>query len=120
MTAATGLDDDSSPAVRSDLITATIDDELVIFDPVGSTVHQLDPLGAVIWQFLDGSSTISALVEDLADGFGAPPATVRADLDQLLEKLDSEHLLESSAPDDRWTPPDPPERPEYLKDPPAP
>ena len=120
MADATELDDTSSPAVRSDLITALIDDELVIFDPVGSTVHQLDRLGSVIWQFLDGSATISELIGDLADGFDVPPSRVRTDLEELLQKLDAEHLLEGSGPDDRWTPSDPAERPEYLKDPPAP
>lgn len=120
MTAATGFDDDSAPTVRSDLVTALIDDELVIFDPVGSTVHQLDRLGSVIWQLLDGSSTVAALVAELADGFDVAPSQVRADLAALLQKLDSEHLLVGSGPDDRWSPSDPPERPEYLKDPPAP
>lgn len=114
------LDEADAPAVRTDLETALIDDELVIFDPVAVRVHQLDRLGSVIWQFLDGSATVRELIGDLAEGFGVPPTQVRADLATLLGQLRNEGLLDGSTPDDRSRSMEPRERPEYLKDPPAP
>ncbi len=115
------LDDAATPVVRSDLTTALIDGELVVFDPVTSEVHQLDPVGTVIWQLLDGEATIGELVVDLADGFGVPEGQVRADVAALLATMEEHHLLASetqplAAPGPSVEPPGP----SYLIDPPAP
>ena len=112
------LDDASRPAVRDGLVTESIDDELVIFDPVTAKVHQLDPLGALVWQLLDGTATVGELIAELADGFGVPKRRVRADLDALFEKLVYEELLVATDPTPHVV--EEPARPEYLKDPPAP
>ncbi len=109
--------------MRRNLITAAIDGELVVFDPESAKVHQLDPVGAVIWQLLDGEATLAELIADLAEGFGVPEAQVRADVAALLDSLREHDLLDdgtATAP-----PPSPPAmaappRPDYLIDPPAP
>lgn len=70
-----------------------MDGELVIFDPAGSGVHQLDAVGALVWQLLDGRSPVAELVADLADAFGADEAQVATDVDALLDDLRSAGLL---------------------------
>lgn len=75
-----------------------IDGELVIFDPVSRAVHQLDPVGAVVWQFLDGRSPMAELVADLAHAFGTAEEQVRADVDALVHKLRRVGLLEREGP----------------------
>ena len=112
-------DDRMTPAVRSDLVAESVDGELLVFDPVRNEVHQLNPMGALVWQFLDGSATVDELVGDLADAFDAPPDQVRADLTALLDQLAEEHLLEpyrpaAEAPAQTDITPD-----GYLVDPPA-
>jgi hypothetical protein len=114
------LDGSSRPAVRDGLTTEEIDGELLVFDPVAVRIHQLDPLGALVWQLLDGSATVDELVEDLAEGFGAPEDRVRGDLAALLEKLEEEMLLEGIEPIAPTVDELEPDRPLYLKDPPAP
>ena len=105
--------------------TVTIDGERVVFDPQRGEVHQLNPVGSVIWEFLDGTATIGELVADLADAFHVAPDTVHADLVSLLTQLDEHSLLvDKDALDDataqaRGVDPEPP-APTYLVDPPAP
>lgn len=115
-------DDLRSPVVRSDVATAVLDAEVVIFDPLTSLVHQLNPVGSVVWQLLDGSATVSELVADLADGFEAPVEQVRRDVHDLLEMLAEQGLLADGGPRSIPSSPAPPapSDPAYLVDPPAP
>lgn len=115
------LDDAWRPAVRSDLTVVGIDGELVIFDPLTSEIHQLDPVAAIIWPFLDGEVAMGELVLDLADAFEVPVERVRGDLATLLELLCEHQLIEGMQPE-RGTSPAAPElgEPVYLVDPPAP
>lgn len=114
-------DDSWSPAVRTDLHTEGIDGELVIFDPLTSEVHQLDPLGTIIWPFLDGEATVGELVLDLAAAFEVPEARVRDDLGTLLATLSEHRLIEGQQPEQVEQPALPElGSPSYLVDPPAP
>lgn len=116
------LDDSEAPAVRQDLTTSEIDGELVIFDPATSKIHQLDPLGTVIWHLLDGEASAGELVADLTAGFGVPETQVRTDLAELLANLREHDLLATGSPPVASHPTEgvEPARPEYLVDPPAP
>ena len=130
MSASPSFDDAFAPAVRPDVQTVTIDGERVVFDPQRGEVHQLNPIGSVIWEFLDGTATIGELVADLSDAFHVAPDTVHADLVTLLAQLDEHSLLVDEADEDdddvddatgaqRGADHEPPS-PTYLVDPPAP
>jgi len=125
MAASRSFDDAFAPAVRPDVETVTIDGERVVFNPQRGEVHQLNPIGSVIWEFLDGTTTIGELVADLSDAFHVAPDTVRADLVSLLTLLDEHWLLvgadslDDAASAERGVESEPP-APIYLVDPPAP
>lgn len=115
-------DDTWAPAVRSDVETAVIDGEMVIFDPTSSLVHQLNAIGSVVWQLLDGSSTVAELVADLAEVFEVPTEQVWSDVRQLLNMMGEQDLL---ADTDQRSSPTPwkqhhADEPNYLVDPPTP
>lgn len=123
MSASPSFDDATMPAVRTDLSSAVIDGERVVYDPIRSEVHQLNPIGTIIWDFLDGSATVAELAADFADAFEVPTDQVRSDLLALLTSLEEHSLLQDGAiPASK--PPEPasaePTQPEYLVDPPAP
>jgi PqqD family protein of HPr-rel-A system len=122
MPGSAAFDGAARPRVRTDLTTAEIDAELVVFDPLTAEIHQLDAVGSVIWPFLDGQATVDELVDDLASGFDVPTDRVRADLEALLESLQEHQLLvdETQPVSAQMTERPEPRRPEYLIDPPAP
>ena len=111
-----------TPAVRSDVATANIDGDMVIFDPTSSLVHQLNAVGSVVWQLLDGTATVAALVTELSEWFEVPVQQVRRDVHDLLDMMAEHGLLAEVS--DSPTPTVPTEhhadKPAYLVDPPAP
>lgn len=112
-----------------------VDREVLLLDPRTARLHLLDPVASVIWGVLDGEVTVDELAADLADVFGVPVPTVRADLDSLVRAFDGAALLEGveppahelvgarPAPADRTAGDQEAEglwRPDYLGNPPAP
>ncbi|HET7486625.1 MAG TPA: PqqD family protein [Acidimicrobiales bacterium] len=123
------VDGSWAPRPAPELTTVEIDGEALLLDPRTDGVHQLDRLGSVIWQVLDGEATVDELVDDLAAAFAAPPEQVRHDLGDLLVGLRGIGALDGAGPPDwmlRDSPAPPAEgdddlwRPSYLVDPPAP
>lgn len=119
-----------APRPAPELVAVDVDGELLLLDPRTDGLHQLDRLGSIIWQVLDGEATVDELVGDLADAFEAEPGQVRLDLGELLADLRRAGALDGAPPpagalvgagpaaapvddDDLW-------RPSYLVDPPAP
>ena len=62
---------------RADVAWALVGDQLVIHAS-GST-HVLDPTAAVLWQCLDGVSSLHEVFADIADAFAIPLDQVAAD-----------------------------------------
>jgi hypothetical protein len=56
----------------------------------------LNDAGVAIWSRLDGSYTVSSLVAELSDEFGAEPARVAHDVHEFLSHLETLGLLEGS------------------------
>ena len=67
--------------------------EAVILDEATQRLHLLNPMAAVVWACIDGSSSLQEICADLADELGAPPAVVLADTIALAARLQSEGLL---------------------------
>ena len=82
-----------APGRSADAVTADFDSEVVIYHRHTGEVHRLDSIGALVWRFLDGRTTVEQLVEDLSTAFGVDPGVVRTDVADLLERLGDASLL---------------------------
>lgn len=71
-----------------------IDDKAVIIDPQSQKVHELNEVGSVIWQNLDGVQDIHALSEMLKNDFECETAMVSSDILEFCEGLAEEGIVE--------------------------
>jgi PqqD family protein of HPr-rel-A system len=85
---------DRHPKARETLTVVELDGEAVVFDPDSLDVHRLNPTATLIFRFLDGSSSVDELADDVAAAFDAPVDDVRAQLTELVQQLDETDLLE--------------------------
>lgn len=65
-----------SPAVG----WVTLGTEVVVYDPDSATAHVLDNVAALLWQCLDGISTLAEIFADIADAFGQELSAIESDL----------------------------------------
>jgi hypothetical protein len=93
-----GSDTTMFPTRRSNLITQTLQDEVVILDRDGGNVHQLNVTASYIWEQCDGRTSPEAIAERLAEAFGRTPGEVLDDVMRTLDNLRTISLLE---PDSR-------------------
>lgn len=110
------------PRLRADLQLLEVEGDVLVIDPGLGQLHLLDRLSAAIWPLLDGTATITELVEDLSAGFDTPAHVVREDLSTLVRALRRRELLDDSQPSgpSAFEPPMAGEGYGYLVDPPAP
>ena len=52
-------------------------------------IYTLNPVGALIWEKLDGGATLTELQDAVVDGFDAEPGAVAADLVEFLAELET-------------------------------
>jgi hypothetical protein len=76
-----------------DLVVREIDGQLIIV-PIGTGVgdledelYALNDTARVVWAKLDGSRSVSAVVDELAQEYAAPTEAIDADVVGLLEEL---------------------------------
>lgn len=66
-----------------------IGEGLVIMAPQGETTHSLEDLGAFIWDQIDGSRDLNAVLAAVLDSYEVDPETAQTDLldftNQMLE-----------------------------------
>ncbi len=105
------------PTRRADVDAVDVDGELVLWDPRSRRVHQLDPVGSLLWPFLDGGPSIADLADDVAEVWGVPTADAEAAVAGLVEQLRAASLLVDL---DEGGAPTPPPAPTHLVDPPSP
>ena len=70
-----------------------IGNEAVILDESTQRLHLLNPMAAVVWACIDGSSTLDAICSDLADELCAPFEVVLRDTQALTQRLVGEGLI---------------------------
>lgn len=79
---------------RSDEVVLTkVENESILFDSTGGTVHVLNSTGAAIWELLDGKKTLEEITKKIAEEFEADPAEVRPDVDAFIVELKGKGLL---------------------------
>jgi hypothetical protein len=83
----------------SDVVTRKVGDESVIV-PVRSHVADLDavvtlnPVGARIWELLDGQRNLEAIAGMICDEYEVEPDTARADVGEFVHSLEAANLVE--------------------------
>jgi hypothetical protein len=81
------------------LVTRKVGDESVIV-PVRSHVADLDavvtlnPVGARIWELLDGRRNLEAIAGTICEEFEVEPETARADVGEFVRSLEEAKLVE--------------------------
>lgn len=78
---------------RADLVTCTVDGEVVILDRTAGYVHQLNATASQIWSACDGQHGADEIAGRIASCFDDPPPTVREDVLRTLDEFQRLGLL---------------------------
>jgi hypothetical protein len=81
----------------NDLISAPVNNEVVILSVERGTYYGLDEIGTEIWQRLESPMRIDMLCEELAAKYAADRQTIERDVLALLESLFAEGLVTVTA-----------------------
>jgi len=82
--------------VRVDRVVFTrAAESAVLLDPRSGRYYSLTDVGARIWELCDGQRTLNDITREIAAEYEATPETIRADIVELLQELESEGLLAS-------------------------
>ena len=88
MTDATArIDARTAPAPRPSVATEVLDGDVVLHDEATGQVHLLNPSASVVWQLLDGETTIEEIAEAIADASGVDFGQVSSDTIDLVRML---------------------------------
>jgi Coenzyme PQQ synthesis protein D (PqqD) len=91
---------ESTPAPGVAVHMVEVDGEAVLLDEATTRLHSLNSTATLVWQCLDGHSTLTEIAADLAEAFGADLEAVRADVVAIVEHFAEEGLLEGTGADD--------------------
>lgn len=82
------------PLRSAGVLTAELDGEVVVYDPVTCLVHLPDPVASVVWAACDGDTALATVVAELAEVAGAPVEVVERDVVALVDDLRGQGLVE--------------------------
>lgn len=77
------------PLIREDLVYRKIDDDFVVYDPVGDYTAQFNFTAAYVLDLCDGTRAKDEICRDVAKAFSAPLPTVEGDVQRILGNLAS-------------------------------
>ena len=83
------------PTRRQDLLSRTVEEEVVILNRDTGQVHRLNLTASYIWQLCDGTNTPDQIAEQLAAGFGRTTGQVIDDVLGAIASLRQLGLLET-------------------------
>lgn len=78
---------------HAEALEAEVDGQRVLMSPKGFTYFGLVDTGALVWDRIDGQTSVGALVSSLAAEFETDVAQVRDDVAQFVSALDAAGLL---------------------------
>jgi len=87
---------------NQEVVSRNIQGELVIV-PIRSGVgdlnslYTLNPVGSVLWDFMNQGHTIGEMVERVCDEFDVTAAQAQSDIETFLDSLMAEELIQSMA-----------------------
>lgn len=85
---------ESDSVIRNNiLMTAPVDDELVILSLATNNYLALDPIGRRIWDLIETPSNVDDLCSRLSREYNASKEQVSADVMQFLTELENEGII---------------------------
>jgi hypothetical protein len=83
------------------VVYEVVDGEALLIDPSGVELITLNPVGALVWQALDGSRDAAALADALVDSFeGVARDELTRDIEMFLTELHAAGLISETAAGD--------------------
>ncbi len=82
------------PRLRDEVAVVPVAEEAVLYVESDGQLVQLDAIGALTVEFVDGQTSIADASRELAEGFGADLDTVQADVLAFVQRLGRLGLLE--------------------------
>lgn len=77
-----------------DLEFLEIEGEIVIYDELDDSIHQLNPTASMIWQACDGSATITELAAEFSEASGVPHTQIERDVTAAVRQLADAGLMQ--------------------------
>lgn len=95
------VNDETNPIYRRrpNVMSAVINDELVMMSVETGQYFNLNTVGAQIWRLLESPQSLNAIVAALVDGYDAPEAVIREETRAFLARLEAQDMVTSGADD---------------------
>jgi hypothetical protein len=75
------------------VLTADLDDELVLLAPISGIYYGLDEVGRAIWKQIEEMRPIATVRDRVLEQYDVEPERLEADLDEFLRDLADEGLI---------------------------
>lgn len=85
---------DSVPVRREGASAVELDDNLAVYDEVGQLMILLNSSAGAVWNLCDGSTTVAAMVRELAETYPDDASVIGDDVRETLRKLAELGLVE--------------------------
>jgi hypothetical protein len=91
------LDDTVVVAVQEKVVSANLEDEVVILSLKDGVYYGLNPVGARIWNLLQEPRTVSEIRDIILQEYETSPQRCEEDLRRLLQEMDDKGLIEAKS-----------------------
>ena len=81
---------------NSDILSSTIDNEVVMMSSEKGMYYNLNPIGSRIWELLETPQTIESLCTQLMDEYDVDEATCKQETEEFIQSLSERGLIEMS------------------------
>ena len=78
------------------ILSSTIDDEVVMMSSEKGMYYNLNPIGSRIWDLLEAPQTIESLCAQLMDEYDVDEATCKQETEEFIQSLAERGLIEIS------------------------
>lgn len=89
----TAIDDGDLIVRTPDLLTTTVDGELIAMSVENGMCYGFDHIGTRIWALIDEPRSLAGIVDALVTEFNVEPDICRADVSALLRELLHENMI---------------------------
>lgn len=84
---------DRDVSIRPDVISQSVNKEMVLLDMESEHYFGLDAIGARIWSLLQSESSVRSIFETLLAEYDVSPEVLTKDLEEFLDRLNDDGLL---------------------------
>jgi hypothetical protein len=81
------MDSHSRPRRASGFHLEQVDDELLLYQPGGNRILQLNQPASLIWHLCDGQSTVDSLIALLQEAYPEAATEISADVQEILQQF---------------------------------